>query len=110
MKDILIKETEIDEQIAFKMASLLDAFNNVIMNLGNETTQRMDLRTLINWAHKTVDLNGDVIRASLVTIISELAEDDDEIENLDDIQQIMATTGGAGSVMEMIVKEFRNDE
>lgn len=110
MKDILIKETEIDEQIAFKMASLLDAFNNVIMNLGNETTQRMDLRTLINWAHKTVDLNGDVIRASLVTIISELAEDDDEIENLDDIQQIMATTGGAGAVMEMIVKEFRNDE
>lgn len=82
---------------------------NVIMNLGNETTQRIDLRTLINWANKTVDLDGDVIRASLVTIISELAEEDDEIENLEDVKQIMTTTGGAGAVMEMIVKEFRND-
>ncbi|MGN1182767.1 MAG: AAA family ATPase [Faecalibacillus sp.] len=109
MKDILVKETEIDERIAMKMASLLDAFNNVIINLGNETTQRIDLRTLINWANKTVDLDGDVIRASLVTIISELAEEDDEIENLEDVKQIMATTGGAGAVMEMIVKEFRND-
>lgn len=109
MKDILIKETGIDEKIAMKMASLLDAFNNVIMNLGNETTQRIDLRTLINWANKTVDLDGDVIRASLVTIISELAEEDDEIENLEDVKQIMTTTGGAGAVMEMIVKEFRND-
>lgn len=109
MKDILVKETEIDERIAMKMASLLDAFNNVIINLGNETTQRTDLRTLINWANKTVDLDGDVIRASLVTIISELAEEDDEIENLEDVKQIMATTGGAGAVMEMIVKEFRND-
>ena len=52
---------------------------NVIMNLGNETTQRIDLRTLINWANKTVDLDGDIIRASLVTIFSELAEEDDEI-------------------------------
>lgn len=109
MKDILIKETGIDEKIAMKMASLLEAFNNVIMNLGNETTQRIDLRTLINWANKTVDLDGDVIRASLVTIISELAEEDDEIENLEDVKQIMTTTGGAGAVMEMIVKEFRND-
>lgn len=109
MRDILVKETGIDEKIAMKMASLLDAFNNVIMNLGNETTQRIDLRTLINWANKTVDLDGDVIRASLVTIISELAEEDDEIENLEDVKQIMTTTGGAGAVMEMIVKEFRND-
>lgn len=109
MTDIIVKETDIDKEIAKKMASLLDAFNNVIMNMGNETTQRIDLRTLINWANKTVDLDGDVIRASLVTVISELAEEDDEIDNLEDVQHILATTGAGAAVMELIVKEFRND-
>lgn len=109
MTDIIVKETEVDQSIAKKMATLLDAFNNIIINMGNETTQRIDLRTLINWANKTVDLEGNVIRASLVTIVSELAEEDDDIENLEDVQQIMATTGSAGAVMELIVKEFRND-
>lgn len=65
---------------------------------------------MINWANKTVDLDGDVIRASLVTVISELAEEDDDIDNLEDVQQILATTGVASTVMELIVKEFRNDK
>lgn len=106
MTQIIVKETDVDFVTAEKMASLLDAFQNIIATIGNETTQRIDLRTLINWANKTVDLNGDVIRASLVTIISELAEEDDDIENLEDIEQIMATTGSAAAVMELIVKEF----
>lgn len=110
MTDIIVKETDIDKETAKKIASLLDAFNNAIMNIGNETTQRIDLRTLINWANKTVDLDGDVIRASLVTVISELAEEDDDIDNLEDVQQILATTGVASTVMELIVKEFRNDK
>lgn len=109
MTQIIVKETDIDLSIAEKMASLLDAFQNIITNIGNETTQRIDLRTLINWANKTVDLDGDVIRASLVTIISELAEEDDDIENLEDIKQIMATTGSASAVMELIVKEFSHE-
>lgn len=106
MTQIIVKETDVDFVTAEKMASLLDAFQNIIATIGNETTQRIDLRTLINWANKTVDLDGDVIRASLVTIISELAEEDDDIENLEDIEQIMATTGSAAAVMELIVKEF----
>lgn len=110
MTAIIVKETEIDEQIARKMASLLNAFNNVIVSEGNETTQRIDLRTLLNWAHKTVDLDGDVIRASLVTVISELAEEDDEILNLDDVQQIMGTDGAAATVMSQIVHEFSNED
>ena len=110
MTDIIVKETHIEKGIARKMASMLDGFNNVIMNIGNETTQRIDLRTLINWAHKCVDLDGDVIRASLVTIISELAEEDDDILNLDDVVAIMATDGAAGTVMEQIVQAFCDEE
>ena len=110
MTDIIVKETHIEKGIARKMASMLDGFNNVIMNIGNETTQRIDLRTLINWAHKSVDLDGDVIRASLVTIISELAEEDDDILNLDDVVAIMATDGAAGTVMEQIVQAFCDEE
>lgn len=106
MSHIIVKETGIDDTTATKMASLLDAFHNVIINEGNETTQRIDLRTLLNWANKTVDLDGDVIRASLVTIISELAEEDDEILNLEDARQILATNGPAASVMSLIVHEF----
>lgn len=106
MTDIIVKETDIHKQTARQMASLLDAFNNVIMSEGNETTQRIDLRTLLNWANKTVDLDGDVIRASLVTIISELAEEDDDILNLEDVKQIMATDGAAATVMSQIVHEF----
>lgn len=106
MAQIIIKETGIEAMIARKMATLLDAFHNVIINEGNETTQRIDLRTLLNWANKTVDLDGDVIRASLVTIISELAEEDDEILNLEDARQILATNGPASSVMSLIVHEF----
>jgi len=106
MTSIIVKETEIDESIAKKMASLLDAFNNVIMSEGNETTQRIDLRTLLNWANKTVDLDGDVIRASLVTVISELAEEDDDILSLEDVKQIMGTDGAAATVMSQIVHEF----
>ena len=109
MTDIIVKETAVDQTVAQKMATLLEAFNNIIINMGNETTQRIDLRTLINWANKTVDLDGDVIRASLTTVVSELAEEDDDIENLEDVSQIMTTTGSAGAVMELIVKEFRND-
>ena len=109
MTDIIVKETAVDQTVAQKMATLLEAFNNIIINMGNETTQRIDLRTLINWANKTVDLDGDVIRASLTTVVSELAEEDDDIENLEDVSQIMTTTGSEGAVMEMIVKEFRND-
>lgn len=110
MTDIIVKETEIDKKTARQMSSMLDGFNNVIMNEGNETTQRIDLRTLINWAHKTVDLDGDIIRASLVTIISELAEEDDDILNLDDVTQIMATDGAAATVMNQIVEEFNNEK
>ena len=99
MAQIIVKETDIDLKTATQMASLLDAFNNVIINEGNETTQRIDLRTLLNWANKTVDLDGDVLRASLVTIISELAEEDDEILNLEDVRQILSTNGAASSVM-----------
>lgn len=110
MTQIIVKETDIQKSIARQMASMLDGFNNVIMNEGNETTQRIDLRTLINWAHKTVDLDGDVIRASLVTIISELAEEDDDILNLDDVTQIMATDGAAATVMNQIVQEFTNED
>lgn len=110
MRDIIVKETQVDQQIATKMASLMDAFNNVIMIEGNETTQRIDLRNLINWAHKTVDLDGDVLRASLTTIISDLAEEDDEIVNLEDINQIMASDGAAGHVMSQIVHEFQNED
>lgn len=106
MTQIIVKESGIDETIAHQMASMLDSFNNVIINLGNETTQRIDLRTLIHWAHKTVDLDGDVIRASLVTIISDLAEEDDDILNLEDIHQIMSTDGGAGAIMSQIVHAF----
>ena len=47
-----------------------------------------------------------MIRASLVTIISELAEEDDEILNLEDARQILATNGPAASVMSLIVHEF----
>lgn len=106
MTNIIVKETDIDIDIAFKMASMLDGFQNVIYNEGNETTQRIDLRTLLNWANKTVDLDGDVIRASLVTIISELAEEDDEIQHLEDVQHIMATDGPAATIMSQIVHEF----
>ena len=106
MAQIIVKETDIDLKTATQMASLLDAFNNVIINEGNETTQRIDLRTLLNWANKTVDLDGDVLRASLVTIISELAEEDDEILNLEDVRQILSTNGAASSVMSLIVHEF----
>lgn len=106
MAQIIVKETDIDPIFARKMAGLLEAFHNVILNEGNETTQRIDLRTLLNWANKTVDLEGDVIRASLVTIISELAEEDDEILNLEDARQILSTNGPAASVMSLIVHEF----
>jgi len=68
------------------------------------------LRTLLNWANKTVDLDGDVLRASLVTIISELAEEDDEILNLEDVRQILSTNGAASSVMSLIVHEFVEQE
>ena len=49
-------------------------------------------------------------RASLVTIISELAEEDDEILNLEDVRQILSTNGAASSVMSLIVHEFVEQE
>ena len=106
MTSIIVKETDIEVTLATKMAEMLDGFNEVILNEGNETTQRIDLRTLLNWANKTVDLDGDVIRASLVTIISELAEEDDEILNLEDPRQILSTNGAAATVMQQIIDAF----
>ncbi len=110
MTQIIVKETGLDEKYANQMAEMLEGFNEIILNEGNETTQRIDLRTLLNWANKTVDLEGDIIRASLVTIISELAEEDDEILNLEDPRQIMATNGAASTVMRQIVSTFLTED
>lgn len=109
MTDIIVKESAIEKNIACKIAGLLDAFSNIIMTYGDETAQRIDLRTLINWANKTVDLDGDVIRASLVTIISDLAQEDDDILNLESIEQIMSTDGPAGHALTKIVQEFTEE-
>lgn len=110
MTQIIVKETGLEEKYANQMAEMLEGFNEIILNEGNETTQRIDLRTLLNWANKTVDLEGDIIRASLVTIISELAEEDDEILNLEDPRQIMATNGAASIVMRQIVSTFLTED
>ena len=109
MSHIIVKESDLDHSTAYKMASLQDAFQNIIMSEGDETSQRIDLRTLINWANKTVDLDGDVIRASLTTIISDLAQEDDDILNLEDVDQIMSTDGPAASCMSLIVHEFSQE-
>lgn len=106
MAQIIVKETDIEPHIAQKMAALLEPFHQAIINEGNETTQRIDLRTLIHWAHKSVDLDNDVIRASLVTIIADLAEEDEEILNVEDVRQIMATNGVASTIMSLIVETF----
>ena len=109
MTGIIVKETGIDEKTANQMASLLDAFSTIIRNEGNETTMRIDLRTLINWANKTMDLDGDIIRASLVTIIAELVEEDEEISQLEDPKQILESTGPASTVMDLLLETFHGD-
>lgn len=84
--DILTKETGIDNALALKMIQIKNNISNKITEDGDETTQRVDLRSCLAWANKTMDLEGNAIRAALSTIMTPLAKEVADVTNSSDIK------------------------
>ena len=105
--NIVSQETGIDKEIALKMVKAKDTIANTIFENGDESTQRVDLRNCISWAHKTMDLGGDVIRASLTTILALLAMDVDDVYGSGQVNDF-AKSGDivVSSAMNVIKKAF----
>lgn len=82
---ILVKETGINKDIALKMIRVKNNISAKINNgLGDESLQRVDLRSCLAWAKKTQDLDGNVIRASLSTVMTPLAKEVEDVHNSKD--------------------------
>lgn len=75
--EILNQETGIDKKLAEKMVKIKNNITNKIENegFGDETTQRVDLRTCISWAKKTMDLEGNALRAAITTVLTPLTKE-----------------------------------
>lgn len=107
MAKIVVNETGIEEKTALEMSSLVSTFNDIIDNLGDATSQRIDIRHIINWANLTIDLDNDILSASILTVISSLTEEDDEVGNT--TEEYLETSNGIGSEIYKVIKTtFQN--
>lgn len=107
MAKIVVNETGIEEKTALEMSSLVSTFNDIIDNLGDATSQRIDIRHIINWANLTIDLDNDILSASILTVISSLTEEDDEVGNT--TKEYLETSNGIGSEIYKVIKTtFQN--
>ena len=112
MTDIVVKETGINRNLASRMCSMIDKINNIISTSenGDVTTQRIDIRNIINWANMSIDLEGDIIEASLTTVISALTEDDSDIENTGIEETINCDDDNVAlDVLNAIMEEFETN-
>lgn len=107
MAKIVINETGIEEKIALEMSSLVPIFNDIIENLGDATSQRIDIRHIINWANLTIDLDNDILSAAILTVISSLTEEDDEVGNT--TKEYLETSKGIGSEIYKVIKTTFQD-
>lgn len=107
MAGIVVKNTSIDLDTAKKMCSIMKKINHLIETEddGDETSQRIDLRSIISWANMTAVLGGDAVEASVMTVISALTENDDTVSNTS-LEDIMDSDTIAGTAMDLIMNEF----
>lgn len=107
MAKIVINETGIEEKTALEMSSLVPMFNDIIDNLGDATSQRIDIRHIINWANLTIDLDNNILSAAILTVISSLTEEDDEVGNT--TKEYLETSNGIGSEIYKVIKTTFQD-
>lgn len=88
---IVVANSGIDLNVAKKMIQVKNNITKEIIEDGDETTQRVDLRSCISWAKKTMDLEGNVLRASLSTILTPLSKEVDTVLSSNNIKNFSAT-------------------
>lgn len=81
--DLVVKMTGIDKATALDIVRFKNRVTDMIENGsdGDDTTQRVDLRSCIAWADRTIDCDGDVVQAALTTILSGLVKEDDNVKS-----------------------------
>lgn len=102
---IVVQETGIPNKLAKKMVSLKNQIEELIKNSGDDTTQRVDLRTCIDWAFATLDC-GDPVLASLTTVGARLAKDDDNIQSTASVEVFLKSDSLAGDAIGLIDSEL----
>lgn len=88
---IVVANSGIELAIAKKMIQVKNNITKEIIQDGDETTQRVDLRSCISWAKKTMDLEGNALRASLSTILTPLSKEVDTVLSSNSIKNFSAT-------------------
>lgn len=81
--NIVVKATGIDKPTALDIVKFKNHVTDIIENGpdGDDTTQRVDLRSCIAWADRTIDCDGDILQAALTTILSTLVKEDDNVKS-----------------------------
>ena len=105
--EIIVSETGIGKLTARKMIKVKNEINSIIYEEGDETTQRVDLRSCIAWAIKTLVI-GDPIRASLGTMMTRLAKEDDTVKNSEKAESFLNADSICAQCMQTITSAFKN--
>lgn len=88
---IVVANSGIELGVAKTMIQVKNNITKEIIEDGDETTQRVDLRSCISWAKKTMDLEGNALRAALSTILTPLSKEVDTVLSSNNIKNFSAT-------------------
>lgn len=106
---IVVQSTGIDKATAKKIVKLKNKIADIIENdpEADDTTQRVDLRSCIAWAERTIDCDGDIMKASLSTILSSLVKEDDNVKSSATMEEYEKSQEVAASVVDVIKEACR---
>lgn len=107
--DLVVKMTGIDKPTALDIIKFKNRVTDMIENGadGDDTTQRVDLRSCIAWADRTIDCDGDVIQAALTTILSGLVKEDDNVKSSATVEDYEQSQELAAEVVAYLKDTFK---
>ncbi len=103
---IILKNSNISRDIAKKMLPFVDIINDLIIESGNEFSQRVDIRNIINWANVSLALDNDYVSAAIPTLIAGLLEEDITILN-SDIDDILLSDSIASVALSKVIDQMK---
>ena len=104
---IIQSNSKISRKIAKKMLPFIDIINDLIIENGNEFSQHIDIRNIINWANVSIALDYDYIQAAIPTVIAGLLEEDITIQN-SEVDEILLSDSIASKALAIIVEKMKD--
>ncbi len=104
---IILSNSDIPRDVAKRMLPFVDIINDLIIDSGNEFSQRVDIRNIINWANVSLALQNDYVSAAIPTLIAGLLEEDITILN-SDIDDILLSDSIASVALSKVIEKMKD--